>query len=185
MGGGVDAGEQDLARPQQGELTGLQLLHLGDEVGPGVDLLHSVHQLGPGLLVLPVLKAGLLAGPPLHQCGVAVGHDGGDLQGGGDGAVLAVFDVFQQSKYHNDSSKSLLPHVRDRSGNKKRPGAKGSGTLSAGGPLRPRSAAVFVFRPVWTALSFRMASEKSSPELVQSRPRRPLCRLRRIALSRF
>ena len=101
VGGGVDTGEDDLALPQQGELAGLQLLDLGDKVGLGVDLLHGVHQAGPGLHILRVLKAGLLARALLDQNGVAVGGDGSDLVGGGDGAILAVFDVLQQSEYHD------------------------------------------------------------------------------------
>ena len=107
MGGGVDAGKDDLPLPQQRELAGLQLLHLGDEVGLGVDLLHGVHQLGSGGLVGAVSEAGLLAGPALDQGGVAVIDDGGDLHRGGDGTVLAVLDVFQQTENHMDSSFNL------------------------------------------------------------------------------
>ena len=107
MGGGMDTGEDDLTGAQQVELAGLQLLDLGDKVGLGVDLLHGVHQLGAGGHILLVGEAGLLIGPLLDQGGVPVIDDGGDLHRGGDGTVLAVFDVFQQTENHVESSVSF------------------------------------------------------------------------------
>lgn len=68
----------------------------------GIDLLHGVHQLGAGGLIFLVGKAGLLAGPALDQGGVSVVYDGGNLHRGGNGVVLTILDVFQQTKNHAD-----------------------------------------------------------------------------------
>ena len=103
MGGGVDAGEHNLVLPQQGEFTGLQLLHLGDKIAGPIDLLHGVHQLGALLGVLLVRKAGARARAPLHIDLMAVAHNGLHFRGSHDGAVLAGFNILQQSKFHRES----------------------------------------------------------------------------------
>ena len=93
VGGGVDAGEHNLILPQQGEFTGLQLLHLGDKVAGPIDLLHGVHQLGALLGVLLVREAGARARAPLHIDLVAVAHNGLHFRGSHDGAVLARLNI--------------------------------------------------------------------------------------------
>ena len=184
VGGGMDAGEDDLSLPQQREFTGLQLLHLGDKVGLAVDVLHGVHQARPGLLILLILEASLLSRAPLHQGGVSVRHNGGDFRRGGNGAVLPVFDVFQQSKYHvrflQICSRSRGHCIRAM---KKVPEQKAPGPRSAGGGSLQRLSLSFAqheqrlfpgWRPEKTVLRFFSASpggEVLSPHL------------RRIALS--
>ena len=103
MGGGVDAGEHNLVLPQQGEFTGFQLLHFGDKIAGPIDLLHGVHQLGALLGVLLVREAGARARAPLHIDLMAVAHNGLHFRGSHDGAVLAGFNILQQSKFHRES----------------------------------------------------------------------------------
>ena len=93
VGGGVDAGEHNLILPQQGEFTGLQLLHLGDKVAGPIDLLHGVQQLGALLGVLLVREAGARARAPLHIDLVAVAHNGLHFRRSHDGAVLARLNI--------------------------------------------------------------------------------------------
>ena len=104
MGGGVDAGENDLPLPQQRELAGLQLLHLGDEIGSGVDLLHGVHQLRAGLFIRLIHESGLFTGAPLDQGGMSVGYNGLDLAGG----AMVRYSPFLMS-FNNPNTMTIPP----------------------------------------------------------------------------
>ena len=99
---GMDAGEDDLVLADQTVLAGLEFLHLGDEVGPGIDLFHRADQFRAGFFVSFIRKAAALARALLHQGRVSVGDDRGDLAGRGDGTVFAVFDVLQKSENHGN-----------------------------------------------------------------------------------
>ena len=93
MSGRMNAGQDDLILPQQGKLTGLQFLDLGNKVTCPIDFLHGVHQFSALFLILLVRKARADTGAALDVDLVAVAHNGVDFRRCNNGAVFAGFDI--------------------------------------------------------------------------------------------
>jgi hypothetical protein len=70
----MQIGHQHLSRPQQGILTGLQLLDLDDQVGLTIDLLSPIDNRCPGSAVDGIILADAVPSPRLDQHCVTTPH---------------------------------------------------------------------------------------------------------------